>query len=864
MQRRAGRLNILQAIRTCRRGLADRWRVVASVRRAGSPDLHQAKMRFLVLAGCVIYGVLIGVFESRLTAQQGLIFTLDAFLFGLFALHTHAYFKRNPGPEYVRRTIGLFADHLAALGCLAVTGRDAGALAWLPLFIIQGVGIRFGVRWLFASQAIGLASIGIVCAVNPFFRSNFTVALGAVLSMLVLPLYFALLAQREARIKAALEEARLTAEAANEAKGRFVAMISHELRTPLTGISGLNELLRKQDLPVLSQQMLAEQHAATSLVLTMVNDVLDLSKVEAGQMQKHEASFDPQELAVSVLQALSFQAKQKGLEVRTELDATVPVSLFGSPFHVTRILQNLLGNAIKFTSAGSVTLRIKLVSAPADDGVVTVQFEVIDTGIGIPPDALPKIFDRFYQVDAAVTRRFGGTGLGTSLVKEFCDLLEGSVRLESEVGEGTHCFVSLPFRRPSPSRQDAPVVNLSGTAVAAWPAHIAGWSNLKACLMSAGVSVHEISDQPPFEHAAQHGMDPSTVLVLGTAPTAQARRSAARLGLVDPPCILVGERELPQRSGDPGFTRVVIGARPDAFIINALRLATLGSGSLAVNATEPVLRQPPSGAAGSTPVRVLVAEDTPTIQYFMRATLESAGFAVTVAADGEEALSQAMRSSFDVVVLDWNMPKLDGIGVLWRLRREHGPNSQTPVVIATAAPSQELVDLALAAGALSILAKPFAGDALVRAVNSATSVVDQRSVDITEEEAQDAGLSAEVTLVLDTVALEASGSVFRTVDPATLMSVFARDVTQNKALLQRAAAHGDIGVFRSAVHSLSGYAGVLGARRLQWLLATAPKDAAELESRGPSAAAELCQTLDRTCQELYEWVKGALVHGSST
>ena len=861
MPRRANRLNIRQAIRTCRLSLANRWRSVASVRRAGSPDLHQAKMRFLVLAGCVIYGVLIGVFESRLTVFQGSIFTLDAFLFGLFALHTHTYFKHNPGPEYVRRTLGLFADHAAALGCLAVTGRDAGALAWLPLFIVQGVGIRFGVRWLFASQAIGLASIGVVCAVNPFFRGNVTVALGAVLSMLVLPLYFALLAQREARIRAALEEARLTAEAANEAKGRFVAMISHELRTPLTGISGLNELLRKQDLPVLSQQMLAEQHAATALVLTMVNDVLDLSKVEAGQMQKHETAFDPQELAVSVLQALSFQAKQKGLELRTELDATVPVSLFGSPFHVTRILQNLLGNAIKFTSEGSVTLRIKLASPPSYVGMVTVQFEVIDTGIGIPPDALPKIFDRFYQVDAAVTRRFGGTGLGTSLVKEFCDLLEGSVRLESVLGEGTHCFVSLPFRLRS-ATQDAPI-DLSGTSVAACPDHFAGWATVKACLLSAGASVHEFSDQPRLGHPGDP-FDASTVVVLGTAPVAQTRLALARMGLADPPCILVEQGDLPSRLGEAVSTYVVTGARADASILNALRLATLGARLSVVEGIVSAPRQVPIGSVAAPVVKVLVAEDTPTIQYFMRATLESAGFAVTVAADGEEALSEAMRSSYDVVVLDWNMPKLDGIGVLWRLRREHGPNAQTPVVIATAAPSQELVDLALAAGALSILAKPFAGDALVRAVNGATSVVDQRAVDPIEEQSKDLSLSSEVTLVLDTVALEAAGSVFRTVDPATLMSVFSRDVTQNKAVLQRAAAQGDIAAFRSSVHSLSGYAGVFGARRLQWLLATAPKDAAELETRGAASAHELCQALDRTCLELGEWVKVALVHGPST
>jgi len=813
-------------------------------------------MRFLVLVGCVAYGVSIGVFDEGLTKAQALIFGLDAVLFGLFALHTHAHFKRDPRPDYLRRTIGLFADHAAALACLAVTGRDAGALAWLPLFIIQGVGIRFGVRWLFASQAIGVVSVGVICAVNPFFRDNATVGLGAVLSVLVLPLYFALLAKREARIKAALVEARLDAEAANEAKGRFVAMISHELRTPLTGISGLNELLRKQDLPDQTQQMLAEQHAATSLMLTMVNDVLDLSKIEDGRMQSQEVDFDPQELALSVLQALSFQAERKGLVVHIELDASLPAVVSGSPFYVSRILQNLLGNAIKFTLQGSITLRVKRSDDTSpNDGVSTFQFEVIDTGIGIPEAALPRIFDRFYQVDAAVTRRFGGTGLGTSLVKEFCDLLHGTVRLESRLGEGTRFLVCLPFKQAQePSKASA--FDVAGVAVAAWSEGIAEWPKVEAQLLTAGALVHRVDECQQLCAASEQRFDSRTVLLLGSLPPAGTVAAIAAMKLNAPACILLDDANPTERLWQGTSRRVVVGARSDVSINRALRLATLGAPFRHVAVLGPVETTPRRISSAQEALRVLIAEDTTTIQLVMRVTLENAGFAVTVVGDGAEALREAMSEQYDVVVLDWNMPKIDGIGVLRNLRNGPGPNALTPIVVATAAPSQKLIDEAFSAGAQAVLGKPFEGDELVHVLNGAVACGSKMApaASVTGATAT-VDLSREVTRVLDVEALEGPSSIFRSVDPAELMSAFARDVEKNKALLRQAAATGDLALFRASIHALAGYAGSLGASRLQWMLASAPRDDAELRTHGPIAAAELCETIDVTSRALDEWLR---------
>ena len=839
---------ILQPLNGWRRYCAA-WLGKSGVVKVGSPDLHQAKMRFLVLAGCIAYGVSIGVFEEGLTGARARVFATGVVLFGLFSFHTYAYFKRSPTPNFPRRTVGLFADHAAACACLAVTGPYAAALAWLPLFIIQGVGIRFGVRWLFASQAIGVASVGVFCLVNPYFQGNAAVGFGAVLSVLVLPLYFVLLAVREARIKAALESARLSAEEANAAKGRFVAMISHELRTPLTGISGLNELMRQQDLPPQSHQMLIEQSAATSLMLTMVNDVLDLSKIEAGGMQVQEVDFDPQQLALTVLQALSFQARSKGLSVHVELDAGLPILVCGSPFHVSRILQNILGNAIKFTLEGSITLRVRNGGdTRPDEGTPNVQFEVLDTGIGIPAAALPKIYDRFYQVDAAITRRFGGTGLGTSLVKEFVELLQGDVRLESQLGEGTRCLVTLPFKRASATKEAAPT-NLAGTSVAVWSDGIAQWPSVKARLLAAGARIGRSDEARQGLASAAHDADQAAILLLSDSPSQGTMAAISAMELTDPAFVLVGDAVAPVRWCSEASSHLVVRARSDAVIPRAVELAMLGA--------QPGLQRQSfaKGRLGPIPaptaLRVLVAEDTPTVQLVMRVTLESAGFIVSVADDGTEALREAGSKPFDVVVLDWNMPGLDGIEVVRAIRGGAGPNALTPIVIATAAPSQQLIEEAKSAGAQSVLGKPFQGSSLVRALEAAVSA----SLRPLVEPATGPALCRELTPLLDFVALEGPDSVFRAVDPEKLLGAFTRDVEKNKTLLLEAVAKVDVDLFRSSVHSMTGYAGTFGARQLQSLLANAPRDADEIVARGSTAVAELCETMEVTARVLGEWSK---------
>lgn len=703
-----------------------RQRLQRRAPRVGSPDLHQAKMRFAVLVACVLYGAYIGIFEGGLTDAQTLVFTLDAFFFGLFALYTYRHFKRHPAPEYWRRSFGLVADHGAALGCLAVTGADAGALAWLPLFIIQGVGIRFGVRWLFVSQAIGLVSVGLICAINPFFGENHTIALGAALAVLVLPLYFALLAKREANIKAELVAARQEAEDANDAQRRFTAMVSHELRTPLTGISGLNEVLREQDLPDETKQLLAEQHSATLLMLNMVNDILDLSKVEEGQMQPQAVDFDLQQLATDVFQALCFQADRKGIATRLQLEPPLPSRVNGSPFHVSRILQNLLGNAIKFTAEGAVTLRISRVIDPQAKRLF-IEFEIIDTGIGIPAEALPKVFDRFYQVDPAVTRRFGGTGLGTSLVKEFCDLLGGQVTVESKVGEGSRFIVTLPFETAT-----------SDTDTHTLPATTAG---------------------------QRKHLDP-----------------------------------------------------------------------------------------GAPPTHVLIVEDTPTIQLFMRATLDTAGFNTKVVGDGTQALTELAKTPFDVIVMDWNMPERDGISVLTELRRERGPNSETPVVFATAAASQHLTDLALQSGAQSVLSKPFAGAQLVEAVLGVLNCAPNHPTPRADQAANDAKSDRTGLQILDRSALEGPTSMLSKLDPKLLVATFVKDAEKRKSEFELAAATRNLALFRSAIHSSSGYASTYGARRLAHLLMTAPKDENDFRLRGNAIAEEICTAFDLTNSALQEWV----------
>ncbi len=589
----------------------------------------------------------------------------------------------------------------------ALEARMARQLEISGLILAGGIGLALllaaGLHRLISGPITRVAAAMERTAVNQDYGVRLEAAGGDEIAMLVRA--FNRLLEQVAQRDRALREARDAAEAGSRAKSRFLAAMSHEIRTPMNGIIGMTELLQGTRLDQRQQYLVNTVQRSADTLLAIINDILDFSKIEAGHMTLEALPFDLADLVEKSVELQAGPAHRKGLALHVLVAPECPARVVGDPNRLQQVLNNLLSNAIKFTDSGEVLVRL---DAPeVTDEQARLRLEVRDTGIGMDEAAQTRIFEHFTQADLSTTRRFGGTGLGLAITRQLVELMGGTIEVESRPGAGSLFQVDLTL--PVAQRRRPPPKGLAGLEVVVVDASPRVHQALQAQLGAWGMEVScfaELADflaQPArsqvlllLEQAQVAQLDADALARLQAR--VQGSRGAALLGLTGLPA--------PEQVRCPDLC--VIG-KPLVRQVLASCLEKLARGRRPVpEAAPPAPRYPNLG------LKVLVVEDNPVNQEVTRSALEVLGCTSTLCDNGQAALERLERQHFDLVLMDCEMPVMDGYQAarLWRERESRLGRPRLPIVALTAHALEGDREKALAAGMDDYLSKPFRLQAL--------------------------------------------------------------------------------------------------------------------------------------------------------
>ncbi|GID94169.1 hypothetical protein Adi01nite_35810 [Amorphoplanes digitatis] len=614
-----------------------------------------------------------------------------------------------------------------------------------------------------------------------------------------------------------MASARDEAVAATTAKSAFLATMSHEIRTPMNGVIGLVALLLRTDLDETQRRYAESIRAAGRALVAVISDILDFSKIDAGALVLDETDLNLGSIVEDVLDMVAETARVKKLELIGQCHHDVPQWLRGDPVRVRQILLNFTTNAIKFTDRGEVSVVIRMAPgspAPAA-GPVVVRLQVSDTGIGISRELHDRLFDAFTQADVSTTRRYGGSGLGLAICRELATAMGGEIGVDSEPGRGSTFWCDIPLKRDASARApQAHLASLAGLRVLVADDNATTREVLEEQLSSwAMVTTAVDSGEQTVEHlwqASIAGRPYDVALIDQVMPDGDGAELAARIrehpGIPPLPVVLLSSETVPpERLREVGIAAEVRKPVQQSALFNTL----IDIACEESPATEP--EPADTGPAEPPPVRgrVLLVEDNATNQIVAAGVLAHLGFEVDIAADGVQALDRGADRTYLAVLMDCQMPRMDGYEATrrWREREEQAaapgePPARTPIIAMTAAALKEDRERCLAAGMDDYLSKPFEPDDLADALGR---WLDQAEPEPAETPGPD--------LPADTIAHRLA-DLRRYAQPDTvtnLITTFLDEAPGQLAELDLAVAAGDADAVRFAAHSLKGAASNLGA-----------------------------------------------------